>query len=388
MSKISLTLVRALCASAICALVLAGRRLEAQSRANEDSLLARIHALDSLVASRKHTVDSVRRSLVRPVPPVEITSGAISVRTTPELASRVRAAVALASTVVDSAGSSTLPARVASYVPIVVRDSTPVAMGFVPVISLAPDSARRWYSSLRMNVSIAATPSQIADRLALFIEQYALQGADSSLAAWVMMGRLPLRPTSDENARDVYVELAANESVAARRCRTGDTAACLDAFGLDSSNGSRLTRWYAAEDYRSLLHRVAPPREDSMAVAAWLRCRDARDQDACVIAANALPDASVPLPFSATARLMLVRQALELGGPGAYDRLVSPNVTMRARMEAAAGKPVDVVVQRWLARVEAARPNPMRVRPGATLASLGWCGLFLAIGITRRRSCV
>jgi hypothetical protein len=337
---------------------------------------------------RKQTVDSVRRSLVRPIPPVALTSGPLSVRTTPELESRVREAVRLTSEVIARTASATLSASVASHVPVVMRDSSPVALGSVPVISISPDSTRRWYSTMRVNVPVTARAAQIADRLSMFVEQFALRGVDSSLAAWIMVGRLPLRPTSDENAHDVYIEVAANESIAARRCRAGDTGACLDVFGLDSSAGARLDRWYAPEDYRSLLRHVAPPRDDSTIVAAWLRCREERDQNACVVATHALPDSTIPFPLSGNARLMLVRDALEIGGAGAYDRLVAPNGSVRARMESAAGKPIDIVVNRWRGRVEAARPNPMKVRAGATIASLGWCALFLAVGITRRRSCV
>ena len=387
MSKTPFLLMRALIASAICVL-LSAARLEAQTPANEDSLLRRVRMLDSVVAVRKNTVDSIRRSIVRAVPAVPVRNGALSVLTTTDLEPRVRAAVAIASKLVDDAGSSRLPGLVSPHTPVIVRDSTPVAMGFVPVISVAPDSARTWYAAMRLSASVAASPPQIAERLAYFVEQFALQGADSSLAAWAMMGRLPLRPTSAESARDVYVELATNESVVARRCRSGATAACLDAFGLDSSAGSRLDRWYAPEDYRTLLRRVAPPSDDSSAVAAWLKCQDDHDQDACVRAVHSLPDGSVPFPFSGNARLMLLRQAFEIGGAGAYDRLVASNASVRARVEAAAGRPMDVVVNRWLARVEEARPNPMKLRAGPTIASLGWCSLFLAVGITRRRSCV
>lgn len=374
--------------AAAISVVLCAGRVQAQAPERQDSVLRRIHALDSIVMVRKNAVDSVRRSLVRAVPTVSVSTGSLSVRTTPELEPRVRAAVALASKVIDDAGSSALPGRVASHVPVIVRDSTPTVMGYVPVISVASDTASRWYAAMRLNVSVASPAPQIADRLSMFIEKYALQGVDSSLAAWAMMQRLPLRPTAEEFAGDVYVELAANESVTARQCRAGATAACLDVFGLDSSDGSRLSRWYSAEDYRALLRLVAPPRDDSAAAAAWLRCREDRAQDACVVAAHALPNASIPFPFSGPTRFTLLREAFEIGGAGAYDRLIAPNVSVRARIEAAAGKPIDVVIQRWLARVEQSRPNPMKIRAGATIASLGWCGLFLAVGITRRRSCV
>jgi hypothetical protein len=387
MSNTALSLTRVRVAALIGVMACAAH-VEAQAPERQDSLRRRIHALDSIVMVRKNAVDSVRRSLVRAVPTVSVSTGSLSVRTTPELEPRVRAAVALASKVIDDAGSSALPEKIASHIPVVVRDSTPTVMGFVPVISVASDTASRWYAAMRLTASVTSPAPHIADRLSIFIEKYALQGVDSSLAAWVMMQRLPLRPTAEEFAADVYVEVAANESVTARQCRAGATAACLDVFGLDSSDGSRLSRWYSAEDYRSLLRRVAPPRDDSVAATAWLRCREDHDQDACVVAAHALPNSSIPFPFSGPARFTLLREAFEIGGAGAYDRLIAPNVSVRARIEAAAGKPIDVVIQRWLARVEQSRPNPMKIRVGATIASLGWCGLFLAVAITRRRSCV
>lgn len=386
MSEPPLSVLRALVASMIWLPSSAGR-LAAQLPANDDSSLARIRSLDSVVAVRKSTLDSIRRSHVRAIPSVAVTSGALTVRTSPELESRVRGAVALSSQLVADAGSPTLLPRITNRLPVVMRDSTPVALGFVPVISIAPDTTRRWYATMRVTVPVTASAPDIADRLSMFVEQFAFQNVDSSLAAWAMMGRAPLRPTSAENARDVYVELATGESAAARRCRSGETDACLEAFGLDSSSGSRLNRWYSPEDYHSLLLRVAPPRDDSAAVAAWVRCRDDREQGACAAAAHALPDSSVPFPFSGSARLMLLRQAFELGGAGAYDRLVMTNGSVRGRIEAAAGKPMDVIVQRWLASVEAARPNPMKLRASMAAASLGWCGLLLAVGITRRRSC-
>ena len=168
MFNIDWSISRALYASAICTLASAAH-LGAQSISNEDSLVRRIRALDSVVSVRRQTTDSVRRSLVRTLPNVEVTSAALSIRTTLELESRVRAAVALTAKVIDDAQAATLASRVANHVAIIRRDSTPVGFGFMPVISLTPDSTRRWYATMRVNVSVTATPAQIADRLSMFV---------------------------------------------------------------------------------------------------------------------------------------------------------------------------------------------------------------------------
>jgi hypothetical protein len=234
-------------------------------------------------------------------------------------------------------------------------------------------------------VLASAGAQQIANELTGMMEQFAAQQVDSSLAAWLMAGRVPLRPASADELGDAYTELATTQSVAIRRCRSGENAACLDVLGIDSLPGSRLARWYSPSDYRALLRTVIPPREDSAAVAAWVRCRDRRDDDACVRAANALPNARIPLPLTGTARAILLREGLQAGGPGAYGRLVGASGPMRARLEHAAGLSADIIVARWRDRIEDARPDRMSVRPGLALASLGWSGALLGLTLIRRR---
>ena len=93
MSNTLLSFNRVRIAAAISVVLCAGR-VQAQAPGRQDSVLRRIHALDSIVMVRKNAVDSVRRSLVRAVPTVSVSTGSLSVRTTPELEQRVRAAVA------------------------------------------------------------------------------------------------------------------------------------------------------------------------------------------------------------------------------------------------------------------------------------------------------
>jgi len=351
-----------------------------------DSLLARVKVLDSVMLVRGRAVDSVRRLLVRSLPPVDVRRGAIHARTEASLERRVRIAVDSTAALVDRPHSAVLTERLASLVATIVRDSTRSMFGMVPVIGIRADTTSRWSAVTAAQVRGPASAAGIANALAATVEQSAMHGADSALAAWVMLGRVPLRPAAATEAADAYMELATTESIVLRRCRAGDTSACLDALGVDSMPGARLARWYAPEDYRSALRATPPERHDSAAVAAWTRCRAEGTDADCRVAAQALSDARVALPLSAATRFTFLREVLAAGGPGALDRLFNTRGTVRDRLSAAAGEPLHATAQRWLARIEHARPDRMRVTPGLAFASLGWSAAVVALALTRRSS--
>ena len=369
-------------------LVAHGVGLSAQApSARIDSLLRDVRTADSSLIAWSRVVDSVRRSVVRRVPAVDVRGGALHVRTVAELESRVQVAVDSVAALIERAGGPTLAARVALHVPMIVRDSSWSVFGMMPTITMAPDTTHRWSVARRSSPGSAAS-EQIASGLAGIVEEFALQGVDSALSAWVMVGRIPLRPATVEEASDAYVEVMTAPSAALRRCRAGDTAACLDVLGIDSLPGSRLVRWYSPEDYRSMLRAVAPPREDSAGVAAWIRCRENRDDAACRVAAAAIPDERVPVPLSASARLMFIREALALGGPQAYQRLVASGGTVAERLTRAAAAPLDSTVRRWNVRLDRSRPERMRVPVSLAVASLGWTGALIGLTLLRRGSWV
>ena len=358
----------------------------AQSRPTSiDSLRTEVRRLDSVASAQGRIVDSIRRALVRSVPPVTVRSGPLHVRTEARLEPRVRSAVDSVAALVAREGGEELAARVGAHVAVIRQDSARAVFGMLRVVTLLPDTTRRSVPRARRPILASAPGRQIEHGLVGMVEQFAAQGVDSTLAAWLMAGRIPLRPVSADDLADAYTELATTQSAALRRCRSGENAACLDVLGIDSMPGSRLSRWYAPEDYRALLRTVVPPREDSAGVAAWVRCRESRDDRACADAATALPNDRVPVPLTATARAILLREALNAGGPGAYGRLVTASGPVRARLEHAAGRPADVIVSRWRDRIEQARPDRMSVRPGLAIASLGWSGALLGLTLMRRR---
>jgi hypothetical protein len=362
-----------------------GMGLSAQvPSARLDSLLREVRTADSSVIARSRIVDSVRRSVVRPVPTVDVRRGALHVRTVPELESRVQVAVDSVAALIERAGGPTLAARVASHVPMIIRDSSWSVFGMMPTITMASDTMHRWSSVTRRPSPGSVASAQIASGLAGIVEAFAVQGVDSALSAWLMVGRIPLRPATVDEANDAYIEVMTAQSAALRRCRAGDAAACLDVLGIDSLPGTRLARWYSPEEYRSLLRAVAPPREDSSGVAAWIQCRENRDEAACRVAAAAIPNERVPIPLSANARLMFVREALALGGPQAYQRLVAPGGTVGERLTRAAGAPLDSTVRRWNARLNRSRPERMRVPVNLAVASLGWSGALIGLTLLWR----
>jgi hypothetical protein len=316
---------------------------------------------------------------------VNVRRGNLSVLTDSALAPRVHLAVDSIFTLIERHGGPMLAARVRSHVLMVMPDSVPSPFGVRRIVTLFADTTRRW-SDGRGQAPANATAEQLAGGLTTLVEQMAMQGVDSALTAWVMVGRAPLRGATPAEHADEYVDLATSESAAARRCRVRDVASCLDALGVDSLPGRRLERWYAAEDYRAMLRVVAPPREDSAAVVAWMRCRDERAETACRAAAVALPNDRVPMPLSASARYAFLREVLDAGGSGAYDRLLTSTGTLRSRLTIAAGEPLDATVARWLTRVDQARPDRMRLPVGLVVASLGWTGAFLALALIRRTS--
>lgn len=361
--------------------------LPAQSHtAPPDSLLRRVWSLDTLVTQQRRVLDSIQKALVRSLPGVAVHAGPVNVRTTAGLESRVREAAESVARLAAAIGDSMVITRIAAHTAIVAPDSARALFGMSPVLLLRSDTGRAW-STARERAPVTATAAQLAARLTGFAEQFALQGSDSALSAWVMVGRVPLRAPTPEAMADAYVELATVESAVVRRCTAGDVASCLDALGIDSMPGTRLERWYAPTDYRALLRHVAPPADDSVAVAAWLRCRRASDQAACIVAVRALPAGRLPLPLSGSIRFSFLREVLRTGGPGAYDRLFTSSGPLDGRLTHAANGSLGAVTHQWLAAVGRARPERMRVTPPLVVASLGWCGALIAIALARRGTC-
>src|SRR5688572_5977889 len=180
-------------------------RMDAQAhRTPADSLLRIVIAHDSVLAERARIVDSLRDALVRPALNVEVARGPLRVRTLPELEARVRVAADSVATLIGRRGGSAIPARVAARVPAIGRDSSPAILGYSHVVTIAPDTTRRWSSIAKRRIPHRANADELEAALARLVEEIAVHGIDSTLAAWMMVGRVPLAPPSTREASDVY----------------------------------------------------------------------------------------------------------------------------------------------------------------------------------------
>jgi hypothetical protein len=82
--------------------------------------------------------------------------------------------------------------------------------------------------------------------------------------------------------------------------------------------------------------------------------------------------------------MLLVREALQIGGREAYRRLVAdPAAPIGARLAATAGLPLDSLVVRWRSRALAARPPRITLTWWTSAAALGWT---LILGLCALRS--
>jgi hypothetical protein len=94
------------------------------------------------------------------------------------------------------------------------------------------------------------------------------------------------------------------------------------------------------------------------------------------------PDSNAGAQYYTLTRADLLLTALELGGPGAWERLgASQHATIEARLAAAAGMPTDSLLVRWRDGLLALQPNrsPLTLSTAAVL--LGWTILVLAAGL-------
>ena len=199
---------------------------------------------------------------------------------------------------------------------------------------------------------------------------------DPALAAWLGAALRPSLRPQDERAV-VFVLLVTAPSEAVRRCFLGDIARCKDVLQVGDSTGL-LARWYMTPAEREAL--VTEAFTDYFARGATApslqRCHQHHD-DACTALLQSLPAGTLPRPLPQAAGILLVREALRVGGRDAYRRLVArPSAPIGERLASAAGMDIDSLVVRWRNDVRAARPKPLALPWWASFAAIGWTAFF------------
>ena len=86
-------------------------------------------------------------------------------------------------------------------------------------------------------------------------------------------------------------------------------------------------------------------------------------------------------------RLVLLHEALRLGGDGAITRLRASTGDIGTRLSAAAGVEEDSLLSSWRRRVISQRGARIRPTGEVALATIGWTLLLTGLGLRRTRRC-
>jgi hypothetical protein len=168
-------------------------------------------------------------------------------------------------------------------------------------------------------------------------------------------------------------------TVVSRRCFGGDIAACMSALELTPTSDPAL-EWYDAAGRHEYVYANWVARAADRAGAR--RCSDGDDASCLSVLRNLFRDHQ-PHPDPVAARMTLVRLAVQLGGVGAYDRLLATTGEPSVRLAATARVPIDSIVRVWLQRTREARVASDSLSVQIAVGSIAW---ILACGALALRS--
>lgn len=156
---------------------------------------------------------------------------------------------------------------------------------------------------------------------------------------------IPIEELTTSQINADHVELVLSASQASHDCAMGSVPRCMQALGLMPTTDPAFELFNREQrndmiEHNSTRFRRADP-------ARYARCMVAHVQATCDSLVHDIPVDAVPLAVATTVRRSLLRYALKLGGPGAFDRLATATGSVGDRLAAAAGVPIDSVTKGW-----------------------------------------
>jgi hypothetical protein len=211
----------------------------------------------------------------------------------------------------------------------------------------------------------------------------------------------------------VYRELAGAPNLAAKECFDGNLPWCWEALGVNDVQGGGLDWDSPAERRRLVESRYEeylaqgrpilvysrfggpPHREGERLTQLGILLRGCLVLDldrACDLVLEGYHRPGLRtgkdygLPLSGAARGTLVGEALALGGPGSFTRLLSrPQDPLRDRLAYAAGVPAETLIARWREQVLESKPNAQAGLLLSPLSLLFWLVLLVALATRSTR---
>lgn len=210
---------------------------------------------------------------------------------------------------------------------------------------------------------------------------------DDPLNQWLYHATISWpRPSAalEERAR---LDVATAESNGARQCMDGETTACARLLSLHGHPADPLAAWYAPRDFRGLVRRFRAAASDGPnAPVRQQECLSGIDAS-CAALLRTLAADRIPPPVLESPRLLLLHEALRIGGTGAVARLRTTEGDIGARLSAASGVSEGELLARWRSRVTAAVGARARPSADVTLGALGWIVLLTGLSLRRSRRC-
>lgn len=175
-----------------------------------------------------------------------------------------------------------------------------------------------------------------------------------------------------------YVRLATSTYSMDRGCFAGSMEACKHALWISEVHNP-VTELYDQQERRRLVERLNQSRAVVFEIAALRHGCTALGHDSdCIEYLEAVPREMLPLPYTPGVRRSLMRTAIEVGGDGAYGRLVGAHkATVTDMLQSVSDLPVDSLVAEWYGATMEARPNPTTITPALGLSSAIWVFLFV-----------
>jgi len=206
---------------------------------------------------------------------------------------------------------------------------------------------------------------------------------DSQLEHW-LRGGVRTDP-AEHPSPELFEDLVTSPSPLARACFVGGLDACGSALGLVAPRDAA-TEWYDAPGRRALVRNLF---RDSRDAATFDACVERAIDAACVSLLRGRDSVYVSPPLIFASRELVVRMALQMGGPEAFHRLLaSAGKPMGYRLELTSGVTLDSLLLRWHQAVVSSRPMPVDVTADIGWVALGWGLAFggLVLGSSRWRS--
>ena len=373
-----------LAAVAIAVAVPAGAQTRAGDPARTAAYRARVETLAVRWRAASDAVTRAEAARRERAPGVPISEGVLRVTADSTLVSLVRGGSRAATQLIEAtfgAEAAILTERqfIAERLARAERDDS------VPVVRILRDGDPNGWTATTVVIGDAAeTERQIAWAIGSAVAPLFHARLDSALQRW-LRSPIPAHRESRDELEIAYIELATASTPGARRCLAGDLAGCREFLGLVLPDDPALNG--LTPTLRRSLVGARPALRTSAAWAAYDRCMLEELDDACVVAARALPIEVIEAAISPTgARRSLARRAIAAGGADAFTRLRrSTSLPIDARLAAAAGQPADSLVAVWRDAVLAARPTSLQVTPGIAVMTVLWTLAVSAIALGSSR---